>query len=371
MIKVLITYVPAGAGHRKAAEAVFGHIKTQPGVEASIVDVLQETDPIFCFLYTKGYDILVNYGTRLWGAAFYLTSARGLRRPLRALARVAHRILTNNYLNFLRAQNPDYIVSTHFLTSECAALLKRAGMIKSFLITVITDFDVHPFWICRGTDMYMAASEATKTRLLTMGIEEKRIKVSGIPVHSSFLRQYDRAAARAKLGLDARSFTVLLMTGSFGSGPLAAITASLEGEAQVIVVCGRNAGLCGRLRRKKYQGVAVVGFADNIAELMAASDMIVTKPGGLTIAELLVMELVPVFISPIPGQETQNISVLGRYGISQAATGVAGVRDIVRDYKLHPGKLNLLRDRIRELKRLYAAKAISDVICASGSGDSG
>ncbi|MEK9169393.1 MAG: glycosyltransferase, partial [Patescibacteria group bacterium] len=136
----------------------------------------------------------------------------------------------------------------------------------------------------------------TKNRLLHMGIEEQRIKEFGIPSAPGFLKIQDREQIAKKLGIEAKKFTMLVMTGSFGVGPLEEIAGSLCADAQVLVVCGRNKTLFKRLEKKNLSNVLAFGFINNPEELMAVSDVIITKPGGLSIAELLNMELFPIFI---------------------------------------------------------------------------
>ncbi len=371
-MKILITYASAGAGHRKAAEALHDYIKANdPNADVTLIDILVHANPIYRFFYTWGYSFLINHGKWLWHLAFYLTYARKLRKSLRAGARVVDRISSNSFILFLREKNPDYIISTHFLASECATFVKRAGAINSRLLTVITDFGVHPFWVSKGTDIYVVASEATKNRLMRLGVEADKIRVLGIPVHPAFTRTYDKTEVRKRLGLQVDRFTVLMVTGSFGVGPLAGITDDLAGEVQLIVVCANNTALYQKLKRAKYPNVLVLGFVDNMAELMAASDLIITKPGGLTIAEVLASELTPLFISPIPGQETENIKVLKEYGIGASVPTTEILRRTVRDYKRHPLKLDAGLEYIRALRKTAAAQEIYDVIRAGCTGDRG
>lgn len=371
-MKILVTYASAGTGHRKSAEAIYEYIKKHArGVDVSIMDVLQKTNPVYRFFYVSGYSFIISHGIWLWRLLFYVTYARKLRKPLRSGARVADRISTVSYVNYLRDENPDYIISTHFLASECAAFLKRESAITSKLFTVITDFGVHPFWISKGTDRYIVASETSKALLERFKIKPERISVDGIPIQEGFTQSYSKGDMRRKLGLAPDRFTVLLVTGSFGMGPLAEITDSLAGEVQVIVVCARNQSLYDELIAHRYPSVAVLGFVDNMPELMAAADMIITKPGGLTIAEILAMQLVPLFISPIPGQETQNIQVLGAYGIGRVCRTPEEVHMLVREYKRHPEKVHDVRVFMSALKKPHAAKGIWNAVCADSARSAG
>jgi processive 1,2-diacylglycerol beta-glucosyltransferase len=270
---------------------------------------------------------------------------------------------TKKFTRLLIQDSPDVIISTHFLASEIAAFLKRDKKINSKIITVITDFGVHPFWIQEGTDIYTAASDITRAKLIAKGISEEKIKVIGIPVHAGFSKKSEKNELCSKLNIKENKFTVLVLTGSFGIGPLEKIVEMLYRDAQVLVVCARNKKLFAKLKNKKYAQVSVFGFVDEIYDFMSVSDIVITKPGGLTVSELLVMELAPIFISAIPGQETENVKALRAYGIGSLVKNASDVRGKALDYKLNPEKLKRVRENIRLIRKPNTLEDLYHVIC--------
>lgn len=363
-MKIFIVYACAGAGHLKAAEALYDCLKEKrPEFKLELVDILESANPLLRFLYRDGYSFLVRYLTFLWYFLFAVTGTSLSRRLFRKPLLWINRLFTGNFIEELTRENPDCILSTHFLTSEIAAFLKRSGKISSKLITVITDFGVHPYWVSGGTDLYVVASDATRDLLLKEGVEEEKIRDFGIPVANKFLAGYDRNSLAQELGIDNRQFCVLLMTGSFGIGPLEDISACLSRYVQVLVVCANNRRLFNRLKTKNLKNVKVYGFVEDVQKLMAVSDMIITKPGGLSIAEVLVMELVPVFISAIPGQEAENARILHEYGIGTVAKRTEEIKEMVLDLKDNPARLQEIKSRIKPIRRPDAAKRIIDAIC--------
>ncbi|MFH0855157.1 MAG: glycosyltransferase [Candidatus Omnitrophota bacterium] len=362
-MKVFIIYASAGAGHRRVAEAVYNYLKERrPELEIRIIDILDKANSVLRFDYTKGYAFLIRHAVWLWSFAFWLTETKALRPLSRLVSSLADRVSARQFSNFLVRENPDYVISTHFLPSGIAVYLKNKGRISSFVMTIITDFGVHPFWIWEGTDLYMAASEFTKGKLLKEGVSEKKIKVSGLPADMKFLKKFDRVSLAAKIGIAADKFTVLLMTGSFGTGPLEEISGLLCRDLQVLVVCASNKKLYERMNEINLPNTKVFGFVDNPEELMAVSDVILTKPGGSTIAEIIDMELVPVFISAIPGQEEGNVEALAKAGIGLAPRGIYEIRDLILDFKDHPEKLKKAKEAVRQIKKPYACQEISGVI---------
>ncbi len=363
-MKIIVVHASAGAGHSKAAEAIYNYLKQlRNDAKADIIDVLEKSN-FFCrFSYRYGYSFLIKLAPLLWGAGFWITYSRPLRPLTRAIASFLNRLNTRRFADFLIQENPDCIISTHFLSSEISAHLKINRRITSKVVTVITDFGVHPFWVSSGTDLYIAASEFTRQQLIDEGVAATAIKVCGIPVDSKFREEFYQDGLLAKFDFSRDEFRVLLVTGSFGTGPIEEIIRVLCLKVQIMVVCANNKKLFRRLKQKNYPGVRVFGFIDNIQELMAISDVIVTKPGGLSISESLVMDLFPVFIAAIPGQETENIKVLAKYGLGLQATDANSIKEIVLDFKEHPEKLAEMRERIRKLKKPFAVRDICDAVC--------
>ena len=358
-MKTVIACTSAGAGHLKAAEAIFNYFRAQePDQELVLVDVLEESDFLFGNFYSRSYSFMVNHCQWLWRFMFHITSQKNLQPALTKVRTFHNRLNTSNFRKYLTQADPDVIISTHYLASNIACNLKKKGQITSKIVTVITDFGVHPFWVYDQTDWYAVASEASKKELSKLGIAEDKIRVTGIPIDPKFSGGFNKTDLRSKFGLDSWTFTVLVITGSFGIGPIEAIVDLLHGQVQILAVCAKNEKLFKRLSAKNYSGVKIFGFVGNIDELMAVSDLIVTKPGGLSIAELLARELVPVFISAIPGQEAKNIEILSKYGIGEKAQSAARVKEIVLDYLNSPQKLKIAKERIRQMPKPHAAEEI-------------
>lgn len=365
-MKVLITYITAGAGHRRVAEAVHSYLKeNRKDLTLELVDLLPYTNPILRFCYNWGYPFLVHYAIWLWGFFFLITESKLTRWFSRRCSRITNYFSCRKFIQYIKEGNFDYIISTHFLNSELISDLKLKNKIKAKLITVITDFGVHPFWISKGTDLYIAGSKVTKDKLLALGVEDSKIQASGIPFSSKFVKSQNRAQRvelAVKLGIKSEMFTVLLMTGSFGLGPLEKIAASICADVQVLVVCANNKVLFNRLQAKKLRNVKVFGFINNAQELMAVSDIIITKPGGSSIVELINMALFPIFISAIPGQERENITTLATCNVGYAPKNIEEIKNLVIDLKNNPAKLLELKNNIAAVAKPFACRELASVI---------
>ncbi|HTZ11493.1 MAG TPA: glycosyltransferase [Candidatus Margulisiibacteriota bacterium] len=363
-MKIFILYVSAGSGHAKAAAAVYEHFKEEPGVELELIDVLSLANPYFKEAYTGLYSFTVRYCAWFWGFCYWFTSLRPLSALLRKINCRIDLLNTRKFSHKLIAENPDLIISTHFLPPEIASHLKKKGRITSRLVTIITDFGAHPYWVAEGVDLYIVPSQLAREQLLGEGVPDKRISLSGIPVAEKFLREPDKIYLRSKLGLKQDAFIVLIVSGSFGIGPIERIVGSLHRDVELLVVCASNKKLYARLTRRNYSRVKVFAFVDNMEELMGASDIIVTKPGGLTIAELLSLGLPPLFITAIPGQESQNIKFLSSIAIGLDARKLktARLRGEVLRLKNDPGELMRQRVNIVNFRKRFSPEALADVI---------
>jgi len=371
-MKVIIVYASAGAGHLKAAQAISNCFKQKhPEVEVKVVDILDKSTFLFKYSYIGLYAFMVRHAFFLWGLLFAISERGPLRFIARKLSAISHSLNMHNFCEFLVRENPDVVISTHFASPEIAAGLKKIGKIKAKLVTVITDFGVHPFWLSKGTDLYIGASEFTKKQLMEQGVEVNKIKICGIPVDDKFIKTHDRKILCDKIGIDKDIFTVLIMTGSFGIGPIEEIAAALSGEVQLLVVCANNHKLHAKLSFKELSGIKVFGFVNNAEELMAVSDCIITKPGGLTTSEILIMELAPIFICAIPGQERGNVRALASCGIGLELKDVAQIKKAILGYRDNPKELLEIKERIRKVRKPFAAEEICNVVCESGSWASG
>ena len=323
-MKILIIHASAGAGHKMAAKAIHDELSRESEHQVEIVDALDYANPLFRHTYSGSYELLITKCPQVWGLFFKLVDVPWLQPLIRFMRRGYNAINTPRLHRHLVEGAYDWVISTHFLPIEVVSALKRSDRISSKMMACVTDYDVHRIWLGSGVDCYSVATEWTKNKMLRLGVCADRIRVTGIPCHKKFAQPHDVPKIRAGLNLQGGEFTVLIATGSFGIGPIEEIIDALP-DFQIIVVCGHNKHLFERLKHKNAPHVKVLGLVDNMHELMAAADMMVSKPGGLSITEALVSHLPLIFFNAIPGQETHNIQVLAEHGIGISHCTIAGI----------------------------------------------
>ncbi len=373
--KVLLLSASAGAGHVRAAEAIekaFKEAEDGESREVQHLDILNYTNKVFRHLYSKAYIDLVNKLPEVPGWV-YDKLDKPWKNERRRLA--LDKLNTRPLVKLLREYQPDLIVCTHFLPAEIVSWLKAKERIASRQVIIVTDFDVHAMWLVHHYEHYFVAIDEARAYLEALGIPAGKITVSGIPIDPVFAKTKDKQEMRARHGLAPDRTTILLSAGGFGVGSVDALISSLlplQHRAQIVAICGRNEELKKRLTRvaARAKNDATVllkpfGYTKEMDELMAASDIVLGKPGGLTTSEALAKGLVFVIVNPIPGQEERNSDHM-----LEAAVGIRCNNLLVLSYKLDrlladPQRFASMQANARRMGRPNAAAKIVEQLLAS------
>lgn len=369
--RVLVLSVSAGAGHVRAAQAVERAVaETGAARQVRHVDALDFTNRVFRRLYAEAYLEVVGRAPAVLGWLYDALDTPWERKRHRLLV---DKLNARPLVRFLEEYRPDAVICTHFLPAEILSWLagrKRLALPQGI---VVTDFDVHAFWLTRHHERYFVALHETRDHLVKLGIHPARVVVSGIPIDPVFSRLPRRADARAKHGVDSARPVLLVSAGGFGMDTTDHLVRSLrdlEHAATVIVVCGKNDALRNRLRAALRRDVPshlafrVLGHTTEMHELMAASDLIVGKPGGLTVSEALAAGLVMVVVNPIPGQEERNSDHLLEEGAAIRCNNLPVLAAKIDRLLDDPARLAQLQRAARRLARPEAAFAVARELAA-------
>ena len=272
-------------------------------------------------------------------------------------------------------ERPDVVVSTLPVVN---GLLAREANHRARIEVVLTDWhSVHPFWVARGVDHYTAPTESARQDCLRFGAQPEVVDVVGIPVRREFAggvspdeRRLMRSQCLSSLGLEPRRFTVLAMVGAEGSprslrnvAQLAA--ADLQADAQLVVVCGRNDELRQRVERLPARvPLKALGFVEDGANLMRAADLLVTKAGGLTLAEAFCCAVPVVIHDVLPGQEAGNLEYVLQHGAVAYAPRPRALIQVVAELASDARKREELGRRGAQLARPHAAAQIVENLLA-------
>lgn len=367
---VVVLCVSAGAGHVRAAAAICAH-GAAAGVRTTQIDVITRMPAWFRWLYADMYAQLVNRAPGLWRWLYGRMNHAGAAGPLHRLRRYLERRLSERWLREVAALAPDAIVCTHFLPAE--VLTQARARIDCPLFVQVTDFDLHAMWVQAGVDGYFVGCDEVAFQLRRAGVAAERITVSGLAVMPAF---GPGALAGAPLerapmtspALPAALPTVLLMGGGGGFGGLDRIAQRLLADVDgfhLQVVAGRNAAALAALQAlaPRWPGrLSALGFTDQIATLMAGSDIVITKPGGLTTAECLAVGVAIIVNDPIPGQEERNADFLLEQSVALKAIDAASLAWRLQVLLEQPGERRAMAARARKLGRPDAGRRIIDSI---------
>ncbi|HXT01132.1 MAG TPA: glycosyltransferase [Elusimicrobiota bacterium] len=364
---ILVLHASVGAGHTRAAKAVASALALEsPETRVVTVDALDLARPLFKRVYGKGYLDLVEKAPALFGYLFELTDRRPSPRALGdKLRRAVQRWGVGELADVLTGGQYDAIVNTHFLAPELIAALRLSGRLGAPQLTVVTDYDAHRIWVHSPTERYCVASPVAAASLRGHGVPGASIKVTGIPVDPAFSVPLDRDSARRSFGLSGGYPVVVQAAGGHGVGPLEEVYRALLAStvpSEIVVVCGRNEAGRKKLAAIKPPSrhrVKLLGFTDKMRGLMAAADLLVTKPGGLTISEALACALPMALVSPIPGQEERNSDYLLENGAAVKANAPAALTGKVESLLSSEARLTDMRRRAKGLGHPRAAFAVA------------
>jgi processive 1,2-diacylglycerol beta-glucosyltransferase len=370
--RIAILHATAGSGHKSAAVAIARALGTlAPDAQVREVDTLVFASRFYRSTYAQGYNAMAQRAPRLWGALYALWGQQRVNKSAGPAREALDRLALRGLVRVVERERPDAIVCTHFLPVEALYPIRGRGRLDVPLHVVITDFTAHPLWAYPHVDRYFVASEQVAEQLAGHGVPRERIEVSGIPVDPRFAMMHDRAAIRARFGFVNDKPLVLVMGGGGGVGPmgdLAERLASLPAAPQILVLCGTNARL-----RREVEGMApafagrlrALPFTPDVDLLLEASDMVVSKAGGLTCAEALVKHTPLVIFKPTPGHEVANAQFLEAGGAAVHADSLETVAATVSRWLSDPSALQRARESAARLAHPNAAQHVAERVLES------
>lgn len=291
-------------GHVKCAEAIAEEIyASQPDASVTTVDVMDYLFPHLSKAIYKGFSLLV---TKLPGMYNHLNRAAGKHAGVPMKKTIAAKLD-----RLIAETQPDLIISNLPVCSKYISAYKELRVCTVPLFTYITDITVHDEWIADKTDLYFVGDESTGNVLISKGVSAEKIVVSGIPVKRVFKSAFKDGTLKDQEKADTGTHTkkrLLIMGGGLGLVPGGSrLLKRLNEETcfEVTLITGKNRSLEKRARRK-YKNINVVGFTDKIADYMAAADLVLTKPGGITTFEAIASRTPMYIADPFLEQEMGN-----------------------------------------------------------------
>ena len=327
-MKVLIFYASYGGGHLNAAKSIENCIKNNyKNIDVEMIDCMKYVNKTIEKITTAAYREMAKKMPWAWGR-IYSDAQKG---PLAHITSRSNKIMAIKLLQLLREKKPDLIISTHPFGSQMCSYLKRKNKITAKIATILTDFAPHDQWLVghEFTDYFFVAHNKMKEYLISKNVNKNNIYVTGIPISNRFQKKYNKNEILQEFNLSKEKFTVLFFGGGeFGLGKTRTsqifedfVRETKIHDIQIIAISGKNPKMKASFEEivtnyKAKENVVILEFTNKVPELMNISNIVVTKPGGLTTSESLASHLPMVVINPIPGQEEENAEFLESKGIA-------------------------------------------------------
>ena len=372
MRKILIFYASYGGGHLSAANFIKQCIDDNfKDCETKLVDCMEYVNRPVNKITTTAYKELAKKFPWAWGEV-YSHSQKG---PLAHISSASNNLMAKKLLKLLKEYQPDIVISTHPFGSQMVSYLKRKALVDCTLATIMTDFAPHDQWLVGKdyVDYYFVSHEKMRQELINSNVAENTVFATGIPLSNRFLMHFDKDEIMKSMGLNPDKRVILFFGGGeFGLGRdktvkiLNSFITHVKNH-QIVAIAGKNEKmkiafdkLVAETNSESF--VKVLAYTKQVPELMSISDLVVTKPGGLTTTESLASGLPIVAINPIPGQEEENAKFLEDEGVAIWLKKNDDYDKIIADLLSDEDKLHQMKVNTKLLAKKNSTRDICDII---------
>ena len=364
--RVLLMYISEHSGHHQATIALEKAIlKKNPNASVRKINTFKYTNPIVEFLTHAAYMRVIKKRPHIWGNIYdnpdFLRKTARLRTFINDMGTRKIKRLINKF-------KPDAVVCTQAFPCGIVSHYKKKFNSRLPLVGALTDYAPHSYWIYDNVDAYVVPNENVKDAFVAKGVPREKIKVLGTPIDLEFetLKKTDKIYKKYNLSMDCP--IVLVMGGTNGIGTnkdLIKLLNDSRKEFQIIIITGINKKLFKKINKIKNaftKKLIVLGFVDNICEIMDISSFVITKPGGLTTAEALAKALPIIIVNPLPGQEDLNAKALTTCGAALRAKDERDAVRILEDLLDNKDKIQKIKSSMSTQAKPYSSSNIVDLL---------
>lgn len=368
MSTILITHASLGTGHSSAAKAVgeaFAHLSD---VTVHVEDVLMYVNPMVQKLLNSAYLQTSERGPKLYQAAFTATHKDDIEDAFsfNRLMGILGSPLIKEYDDMIESIAPDAIICTMQLPLQLLTYRKQAGRLAQPLYVVVTDFMAHSTWFSPGVSRYFVPSSFTCDTMIQQSIPASQIQVTGIPVNLEVMKEKSSIAMRSLHHMPTDRPLITLFGGGIDPARVRLIVDQMCKSSlplTLAVVAGRNDSLQAALADlSPGPNVHLIkhGKIDYVDDLIAASDLVITKAGGLIVSEVLARGVPMIIIDPILGQEEWNADYIAAAGAGVQLRLAEMVHPTVQQLLSQPDLFATMRHQAAQIGRPHAALDIAE-----------
>lgn len=358
-MNVLIFSVSIGNGHDQVAHTLRNEfIRRNNSSRVRIINTISFISPFLDKVILDSYLNILKFYPKAWGKLYKKTNKLD---PIIDINDIANKLITGKLRKTTDSFNPDIIICTHSFPAAIISSLKHKKKINCPLITIVTDFNIHSSYINDYTDYYVIPHENLTYIMENFGVNREKVLPFGIPIKKEFGETHTKEQLLVKLGFEDKK-TILVMGGGLGLGEINNIVKAIDNymdNVQIVAIAGRNQRLEAKLKSLSTQNrLFVLGFVNNIHELMELSDCIITKPGGVSTAEILSREKPLVIFSPLPGQEYENAEFLLNSGAAVTTSDVKKIPILIDQIFSSEVRMKCIKEMTGVLKKTHSASNI-------------
>lgn len=370
--KILVMYARYGSGHKTIAEYVAKYIESHNDkVEVMLLDMTEYAN-FFGRLSIKVMDFVCKKRPEF----VFDTCYEILDHKLSSLG---HNMFTKksydnkNLREVISNFNPDITISSHFYCSNIITYYNDLKIINSKLFTIITDYRTHEWWTKnhKKETGYIVGNEMVKEELVARGIDSKKIYAFGLPLNIAQINELDSEKTILKRYNLAGNKKIYLFFGGSTAGSMYyydyfKIIARMNLDADIIFISGKNEKLKTKcesfIKNKKIKNITVLGFTNDVFNLMKISDLVISKPGGATVTECLEMKVPMVLVPGLGGQEKYNARFMAKkkYGIK--VRGLRTFKKCIKRLESNPTAISKMHEKMLKIDNNKSVEKINDLI---------
>lgn len=358
-MKILILSCGTGGGHNTAALAIQSNLQ-EKGIQADFIEYLDIINPKIRNRVNKIYLNSTKNNGKVFKVAYHLGELyqkTKLKSPVYRIntlnKKKLYEYIVNNHYN--------YVVTTHLFAAEALTAIKKQRDIH--FMAVATDYVSIPFWEETNPDYLVIPSKELEKDFVKRGINRNKLLPYGIPVAKEYIETYEKEEYKQKLKLDINKKYVLILTGSMGFGNVIEMVNELLKQIEDIVFmvsCGNNEKLLVELRKdyKEHERIIAIPYTNQLDQYMKASEIILSKPGGLTTTEIATLNKPFIHTMPIPGCENYNANFFNEKKMSKKCDTV---KEVVENTKQLLNNKELQKEMIENQLKYMNKNVCNDI----------
>ena len=363
-MKTLILTCNTGQGHNSTAASIREVFELNSS-QCDIADALSFLSPQASKIITTVHASIFSLAPKVFDMGYTssadshkISPAEYLTKAISFGAKKLSQTIEENQYN--------HVICVHLFAAVLVANMRQKYHTNVTYSFLPTDYTAYPLVEKVTADLYFMPHQDLAEQYVKKGMDKKKLITTGIPIRRAFIGTRNKAEARMLMNIPQDDKVIFMMCGSLGCGPIKDLAVSIIEKApqntRLLIACGVNKKLLKSLQKLNNERIIAFSYSDNVPQLMAASDLFVTKPGGISITEASRVGLPMVLINLIGACETPNYEFFTEHGFAIGCKHPSEVSDICKNLLESPEKLDELSIKLKENFNKNSSQIIYDKV---------